>query len=281
VAGKHAVFWLEFKMIKSISMRRIKIFQVDAFTSELFKGNPAAVCLLDQWLDDQFMQSIAAENNLAETAFVVTTGERFEIRWFTPTVEVDLCGHATLASAYVIFNHTDYTAGEIILNSPRSGELSVRKEGKKLFLNFPADELSRCENLPAITRGIGLTPLEVYRGKTDYMAVLGSEEEVQNIHPDFVFIEKLDARGLIVTAPGNHVDFVSRFFGPQSGVDEDPVTGSAHTTLAPYWSGRLGKAGLSAKQISKRGGELQCRYAPPRVIIGGEAQLYLIGEIIV
>jgi PhzF family phenazine biosynthesis protein len=269
-------------LIKNVEkMKKIKIFQVDAFTGELFKGNPAAVCLLDHWLPDALMQSIAAENNLAETAFVVRKAGFFEIRWFTPTVEVDLCGHATLASAYVIFNHTDYTAGEIILNSPRSGELSVRKEGKKLFLNFPADELARCENLPGITMGIGLTPLEVYRGKTDYMAVLGSEEEVQNIQPDFAAIGKLDARGLIVTAPGNLVDFVSRFFGPQSGVDEDPVTGSAHTTLTPFWSARLGKTSLSAKQISKRGGVLQCRYAPPRVVIGGEAQLYLTGEIIV
>jgi PhzF family phenazine biosynthesis protein len=262
-------------------MKKIKIFQVDAFTAELFKGNPAAVCLLDQWLVDSQMQSIAAENNLAETAFIVRDSDHFQIRWFTPTVEVDLCGHATLASAYVIFNHVDFTAGEIIFHSPRSGELRVKKEGKKLFLNFPADEFTRCENLPEITEGIGMMPLEVYKGKTDYMAVLGSEEEVRNLQPDFVTIDKLVARGLIVTAPGNNVDFVSRFFGPQSGVNEDPVTGSAHTTLTPYWSERLGKINLSAKQISKRGGELQCRYAPPRVIIGGEAQLYLIGEIII
>ena len=262
-------------------MQKINIFQVDAFTSHLFGGNPAAVCLLDQWLDDLLMQSIAAENNLAETAFVVRNNDHFQIRWFTPTVEVDLCGHATLASACVIFNHTDFQLEEIIFDSPRSGELKVKKDGRKLFLNFPADEFSRCENLPEITKGIGVSPLEVYKGKTDYMAVLASEEEVQNIEPDFVTIEKLDARGLIVTAPGNNVDFVSRFFGPQSGVNEDPVTGSAHTTLTPYWSQKLGKDTLIAKQISKRGGTLDCRFAGSRVFIGGEAQLYLTGEIVV
>ncbi len=262
-------------------MKRIKMFQVDAFTSELFKGNPAAVCLLDQWLDENLMQSIAAENNLAETAFIIRSGEHFAIRWFTPTVEVDLCGHATLASAYVIFNHTDFAAEEILFHSVRSGELRVTRDGKKLYLNFPVDEISRCENIPEITKGIGMKPIEVYKGKTDYMAIVGSEAEVQNINPDFAAIAEIAARGLIVTAPGNCVDFVSRFFGPQSGVNEDPVTGSAHTTLIPYWSGRLGKDSLSAKQISKRGGELQCQHAPPRVIVGGEAQLYLIGEIIV
>ncbi len=262
-------------------MKKIKIFQVDAFTSELFKGNPAAVCLLDQWLDKDLMQSIAAENNLSETAFITRAGDQYSIRWFTPTVEVDLCGHATLASAYVIFNQTDYQATEIIFHSSRSGELTVTKDGPNLYLDFPADVFLPCENLPEITQGIGCEPLEVYKGKTDYMAVLGSEAEVQNIQPDFIAIEKLAARGLIVTAPGKNVDFVSRFFGPQCGVNEDPVTGSAHTTLTPYWSAKLGKTRMTAKQISKREGELQCQYAPPRVVIGGEAQLYLIGEVII
>jgi len=260
-------------------MKKIKIFQVDAFISDLFKGNPAAVCLLEQWLHDERMQSIANENNLSETAFIVRKGDYFEIRWFTPTVEVDLCGHATLASAYVIFNHTDFTADEIIFHSPRSGELRVRKDGKKLYLDFPADEFAQCDHLSEITKGIGLNPLELYRGKTDYMAVLASEEEVLCIQPDFEAIAKLDARGLIVTAPGNGVDFVSRFFGPQSGVNEDPVTGSAHTTLTPYWSAKLGKSELVAKQISARGGDLHCRNAGSRIFIGGEAQLFLTGEI--
>ena len=260
-------------------MQKVKMYQVDAFTGELFKGNPAAVCLLDHWLDDIIMQSIAAENNLAETAFVLRNGDGFAIRWFTPTVEVDLCGHATLASAHVIFNCTGFEADEIVFHSPRSGELKVKKVWEKLFLDFPADVFSRCENLPEITKGIGLTPLEVYRGKTDFMAVVGSEDEVKAIQPDFATIAKLDARGLIVTAPGNTVDFVSRFFGPQSGVNEDPVTGSAHTTLIPYWAARLGKNELCARQISARVGSLDCRYQPPRVIIGGEAKLYLTGEI--
>jgi PhzF family phenazine biosynthesis protein len=260
-------------------MKKIKFYQVDAFTDHLFGGNPAAVCLLDSWVDDQLMQSIATENNLAETAFVVRYGYRFEIRWFTPTVEVDLCGHATLASAYVIFNHTDFIYDEIVFHSHRSGELRVKRDGRQLFLDFPADEFYRCENLPGIIKGIGMTPLELYRGKTDYMAVLGSEAEVHDIQPDFGIIEKLDARGLIVTAPGESVDFVSRFFGPQSGVNEDPVTGSAHTTLIPYWAGKLGKTTLRARQISSRIGSLDCQYLPPRVIIGGEAQLYAIGEI--
>jgi PhzF family phenazine biosynthesis protein len=262
-------------------MKKINIFQVDAFTSELFKGNPAAVCLLDQWLDDNLMQSIAAENNLSETAFITRAGDQFSIRWFTPTVEVDLCGHATLASAYVIFNHTDYQGTEIIFHSSRSGELIVRKNGPNLYLDFPADVFLPCENLPEITQGLGCEPLEVYKGKTDYMAVLGSEAEVQNIRPDFVAIEKLAARGLIVTAPGKNVDFVSRFFGPQCGVNEDPVTGSAHTTLTPYWSAKLGRSDLTAKQISSRGGDLTCRNDGERVLIGGEAKLYMIGEIII
>jgi PhzF family phenazine biosynthesis protein len=264
---------------KNTPMQTIKIYQVDAFTSRLFKGNPAAVCLLDEWLSDDLMQLIAAENNLSETAFVVAAVAGYAIRWFTPTVEVDLCGHATLASAYVIFNHTDYAGAEISFHSHRSGELKVRKDGEKLFLDFPADVYARCENLPGITQGIGCEPLEVYRGKTDFMAVLGSEEEVLGIIPDFAVLATLDARGLIVTAPGRQVDFVSRFFGPAAGVNEDPVTGSAHTTLTPYWADRLGRTELKAAQLSHRRGWLECRYQPPRVIIGGEARLYLTGEI--
>jgi PhzF family phenazine biosynthesis protein len=263
------------------NMKKIKFYQVDAFTGHLFGGNPAAVCLPDHWLEDDLMQSIAAENNLSETAFVIKSGENFEIRWFTPLLEVDLCGHATLASAFIIFNHTDFRGREIIFLSPRSGELKVRREGIKLFLDFPADEFSPCDNMPEIAKSIGMTPLEVYKGKTDYMAILASEEEVKGIQPDLGTIAKLDARGLIVTAPGKSADFVSRFFGPQSGVNEDPVTGSAHTTLVPYWSGRLGRVSLTAKQISKRGGSLICTYLPPRVIIGGEAQLFAAGEIYV
>lgn len=262
-------------------MKNIKIYQVDAFTTHLFGGNPAAVCLLDHWLDDALMQSVAAENNLSETAFVVRKENFFEIRWFTPAIEVDLCGHATLASAYVIFNHTGYSAPSISFLSPRSGKLAVTREGTKIILDFPADEITPADILPEIKQCIGIVPLEVYKGKSDYMAVLGSENEVRSVQPDLNAISSLDARGLIITAPGDEVDFVSRFFGPQSGVDEDPVTGSAHTTLTPYWSGRLGKTTLSARQISKRGGSLDCQHTGHRVYIGGHAKLYLTGEIFI
>ncbi|MEI7662117.1 MAG: PhzF family phenazine biosynthesis protein [Bacteroidota bacterium] len=262
-------------------MKTIKFFQVDAFTAHLFGGNPAAVCMLDQWLDDEMMQSVAAENNLSETAFLTRNPAGYDIRWFTPTVEVDLCGHATLASAFVIFNHFDYQKGEIIFNSPRSGELKVRRDGRKLFLDFPADEFFPCEMFAGIIKSLGFEPRELYRGKTDFMAVVDSEDEVISLRPDFNAVATLDARGLIVTAPGNEVDFVSRFFGPQSGVDEDPVTGSAHTTLIPYWAARLVKNELVARQVSARVGSLDCRNLPPRVIIGGEAQLFASGEIYV
>lgn len=260
-------------------MNKIKFYQVDAFTDHLFGGNPAAVCLIDQWLHDDLMQSIAAENNLSETAFVVEAFDSYEIRWFTPTTEVDLCGHATLASAYVIFNQAGFRGQAIHFHSPRSGTLMVRKMHDKLFLDFPADEFFPCGNLLEISEGIGIMPLEAYRGKSDYMAVLGSQKEVIAIRPDFTAIAKLDARGLIVTAPGSDVDFVSRFFGPQSGVNEDPVTGSAHTTLIPFWAGKLKKDHLLAKQVSAREGLLDCTYHPPRVLIGGEARLYATGEI--
>ncbi len=259
-------------------MQKLKFYQVDAFTGRLFGGNPAAVCLPAVWPADPLMQQIATENNLSETAFVVRRGDDYEIRWFTPTVEVDLCGHATLASAFVIFNHCDFRGKEIRFHSPRSGELKVRQEGKKLFLDFPADEIFPVDPASVTSLGIGRAPLELYRGKTDYMAVLGSEEEVRAILPDFPAVGKLDARGLIVTAPGDNVDFVSRFFGPQSGVDEDPVTGSAHTTLIPYWAARLGNPALTALQVSKRIGTIDCYNKPPRVIIGGEARLYAMGE---
>ena len=261
-------------------MKKMKFYQVDAFTSQLFGGNPAAVCLSGQWPSDELMQSVAAENNLSETAFVVKNETGYDIRWFTPTVEVDLCGHATLASAWVIFNKCGFHKEEILFHSPRSGELKVRKSGKMLFLDFPADVFAPCDCPAEIREGIGLTPLEVYRGKTDSLAVVNTEREVRNIFPDYRAVGKLGARGLIVTAPGETVDFVSRFFGPQSGVDEDPVTGSAHTTLIPYWAERMGKSKLVAHQISARVGQLECEYLPPRVIIGGEAVLYASGEIL-
>ncbi len=260
-------------------MMKMKFYQVDAFTNRLFGGNPAAVCLPGQWPSDKLMQSVAGENNLSETAFVVRTEKGYDIRWFTPAVEVDLCGHATLASAWVIFNQCGFAGDEILFYSPRSGELKVRKSGEKLFLDFPADMFVSCDCPAEIREGLGLAPLEVYRGKTDYLAVVATEQEVHNIRPDYRAVGMLDARGLIVTAPGDTVDFVSRFFGPQSGVDEDPVTGSAHTTLIPYWASRLGKSKLLASQVSARVGMLECEHKPPRVIIGGEAVLFASGEI--
>jgi PhzF family phenazine biosynthesis protein len=261
-------------------MKRINIFQVDAFTNKLFSGNPAAVCILDEWLSDDLMQSIANENNLAETAFVVPKGKDFEIRWFTPTTEVDLCGHATLASAFVLFNLLNYSDPVIRFHSPRSGELRVTKDNTMMYLDFPTDTLeSASDEASNIEACIGIKPLEVYKGKTDYIAVIDSERSLRDLKYNLLGINKLNARGLIVTAQGDQVDFVSRFFGPQSGIDEDPVTGSAHTSLTPLWAKKLGKNNFIAHQISKRGGQLICEFRNERCLIGGEARLYLTGEI--
>lgn len=260
-------------------MKSIKIFQVDAFTDKLFSGNPAAVCILDNWMADDIMQSIAAENNLAETAFVVAKDKQFEIRWFTPTIEVDLCGHATLASAFVLFNCLGYKEKEIVFNSPRSGELKVTKQNEVLFLDFPTDTLKPENNFDQIQKCIGIRPMEIFKGKTDYIAIINNETEVKNLKPNLIEINILPGRGLIVTAKGDKVDFVSRFFAPQVGIDEDPVTGSAHTSLIPLWSKKLGKDKMEARQLSKRGGKLICINQGERCLIGGQARLYLTGEI--
>lgn len=257
----------------------LKIYQVDAFTDQVFSGNPAAICPLDEWLDDKRMQQIAMENNLAETAFYVRRGDGYDIRWFTPTVEVDLCGHATLASAFVLFNHEGYAEDLVSFHSPRSGPLTVRRDGDFLVLNFPADVYAPVPVTPELTACVGITPTAAYKGKTDYMLVFETEAHIQSAKPDLGRIAQLPARGVIITAQGNEVDFVSRFFGPQSGVDEDPVTGSAHTTLIPYWADAFGKDKLTARQLSARGGYLKCRYLGDRVEIGGQAKLYLTGEI--
>jgi PhzF family phenazine biosynthesis protein len=260
-------------------MNKLKLYQVDAFTDQLFSGNPAAVCILDEWLSDELMQSIGAENNLAETAFVVSKGSHFEIRWFTPTVEVDLCGHATLASAFVLFHCLGYKGSEIIFHSPRSGALKVFQQKDILFLDFPTDTVDKVDEAERIEKCIGIRPDEVYKGKTDYIAVVQYEGQVRALSPDIKEVSKLAARGLIVTAKGNSVDFVSRFFAPQSGIDEDPVTGSAHTSLIPIWSRKLGKTQMTAKQLSKRGGDLLCMDKNDRSFIGGKARLYMVGEI--
>lgn len=258
---------------------KLSLYQADAFTDKLFGGNPAAVCILNSWLPDVTMQSIAAENNLAETAFIVKAGARYEIRWFTPTVEVDLCGHATLASAHILFERYNMHGDTIEFYSPRSGVLKVTKQDGLLSLDFPKDVFEKVTPPAVIAEGIGITPLETFRGKTDYMAVVSSQSEVENIRPDFNKISQLNARGLIVTAPGGNCDFVSRFFAPQSGIDEDPVTGSSHTTLTPYWSEKLGRKTLTAMQLSARKGYLQCTDKGERVEISGKAVTYLVGEI--
>jgi len=259
---------------------KLKIYQVDAFSDKIFSGNPAAVCPLKEWLPDGVMQNIALENNLAETAFYVNHGDRYEIRWFTPTVEVDLCGHATLASAHVLFNHEGYSGNRISFYSPRSGILKVSKDNDLLTLDFPADTIHKIDWPTENLAGFNQVPVEAYRGKTDYMLVFDSEDKIKNLEPNYTVISAWKVRGVIVTAKGNQVDFVSRFFAPQSGVNEDPVTGSAHTTLTPYWSEKLGKAGLSAIQLSPRKGYLQCKNLGTRVEISGHARTYLTGEII-
>lgn len=262
-------------------MQKLKFYQVDAFTDRLFSGNPAGVCIMDNWISDGLMQSIANENNLAETAFVVPSGDDFMIRWFTPAVEVDLCGHATLASAFVLFNLHHYPETLIRFHSQNSGLLQVGRNEDLLILDFPADRLELCEGgiIRATEEAIGATPLEMYRGKSDYLAVVGSESTVRDMKPDFEKISKLDSRGLIVTSRGDSVDFVSRFFGPNVGINEDPVTGSAHTSLIPLWSEKLGKKELVALQLSERGGRLVCELKNDRCRIGGNARLYLKGEI--
>ncbi len=258
----------------------IKIYQVDAFADKLFGGNPAAVCPLDAWLPDDLLLNIAMENNLAETAYYVKEIEGYRIRWFTPTVEVDLCGHATLATAAVLFNHEGYQGTQLTLNS-RSGPLKVTKDGDFLTLNFPADTFSEVVSSPELTDPFNIKPVKAFKGKTDYMLIFENENQVRKLTPDFRKLGTVSARGVIATAKGDQVDFVSRFFGPQSGIDEDPVTGSAHTTLIPYWSKVLGKTEMNAIQCSARGGKLKCKMKGDRVEIGGQAKLFLTGTIFV
>lgn len=257
---------------------KIPIYQADAFTNQLFKGNPAAVVPLEEWLSDEQMQQVAAENNLSETAFFVKEGNSYRLRWFTPTTEVDLCGHATLATAHTLFQELGYGAEEIVFKT-KSGLLTVVREGNALMMDFPAEEMPAVKPPSVLFKALGVKPTpEVYR-TDDYMVVLESEKEVAALEPDFRMLNEVEARGIIVTAPGNEVDFVSRFFAPQSGIDEDPVTGSAHTKSAPYWSKKLGKEELSARQISPRTGELICRMKGDRVEIIGQAVTYMKGEI--
>jgi PhzF family phenazine biosynthesis protein len=261
------------------NFKRMKIHQVDAFTGELFHGNPAAVCIPDEWPGDETMQKIGTENNLSETAFAVKKGDAYGIRWFTPAVEVELCGHATLATAHVLYSHYNYPSGEIIFETRFRGKLKVTREGEYLVLDFPADTIEKAELPGGLAKALGCRPQEVYMGTTDYLLIYPSRQDIESIYPDFRALSELDVRGLIVSAPGTETDFVSRFFAPGSGIDEDPVTGSAHTTLTPYWSRRLGKQTLTARQVSSRGGDLVCEMRGDRVLIKGKAVTYMEGEI--
>jgi PhzF family phenazine biosynthesis protein len=256
-----------------------KIYQVDAFADKVFAGNPAAVCPLNQWLSEEVMQKIAAENNLAETAFYVKDGDNYQIRWFTPKVEVDLCGHATLAAAFVLFHYEGHQERMLRFISPRSGELTVSKQDSFLTLNFPTDTITPITLTEEMRVCFNHQPKQAFKGKTDFMFVFDDEEQIQHMVPSFEIISKLGGRGTIITAKGKDTDFVSRFFGPQSGVNEDPVTGSAHTTLIPFWAAQLHKSNLTARQLSERKGFLKCRDLGDRVEISGEAKLYLKGEI--
>ncbi len=258
----------------------IPIYQVDAFTGELFRGNPAAVCPLQRWLPDGVLQAIAAENNLAETAFFVPEGEGvWQLRWFTPGVEVDLCGHATLASAFVLWRELGATAEELRF-ATRSGELRVSREGGRMWLDFPARRPEPVTASAALLEAMGGAPVAVLAAR-DYLLVYGTEAEVRGLRPSMLGLMEIDRFAVIATGPGDEdgVDFVSRFFAPAKGVPEDPVTGSAHCTLIPYWAERLGKTRLRARQVSARGGELLCELRGDRVRMGGEAVLYLRGTI--
>ncbi|MBT9268249.1 PhzF family phenazine biosynthesis protein [Pseudomonas sp. MG-9] len=258
---------------------QIAIFQVDAFASRPFDGNPAAVCPLSEWLPDEKLYAIAAENNLSETAFFVKQGDLYELRWFTPQVEVDLCGHATLAAAWVIFNKVGDDA-QVLRFSTRSGELRVRRSGTGLTMDFPAKVPVRCEPPPELLPALGLTTADVL-ATDDFIVVVADEAIVEGLSPDFAKLKGLPKRGVVVTAASRSFDFVSRWFGPNVGVNEDPVTGSAHTSLAPYWAQTLDKQTLSAQQGGTRKGQLRCEIAGDRVLISGESVLYMVGEITV
>lgn len=256
----------------------IPIYQIDAFADAVFAGNPAAVCPLDSWIDDARMQAIATENNLSETAFLVRDGEDYALRWFTPACEVDLCGHATLASALVVFTRLEPGRTGVRF-STRSGHLEVGRDGDLLVMDFPAQPAAPCPPPPGMAAALGAEPEAVLASGRDYLAVFADVSAILALDPDPGGVKALGREGIIVTAPGTDCDFVSRFFAPAMGIDEDPVTGSAHCTLVPYWSRRLGKAELFARQVSARGGELWCGDLGERVRIAGRAAFYMEGEI--
>jgi len=257
---------------------RIPIYQVDAFAGELFRGNPAAVCPLEHWLEDEILQAIAAENNLSETAYYVPDNGRYRLRWFTPKVEVDMCGHATLAAAHVILELRREITGPKVMFDSRSGELTVAREDNLYVLDFPSRYPLECAEEPVLFGALGARPAAILR-TVDYFCVFETEDQVRALTPDMNRLAAVDCRGTIATAPGKDCDFISRFFAPRAGIPEDPVTGSAHTALIPYWSGRLGKKKMFARQVSQRGGELWCEDRGARVGIGGRAVDYMEGHI--
>jgi PhzF family phenazine biosynthesis protein len=260
-----------------MTQTRIRIYQVDAFSSQVFSGNPAAICPLEEWLPDDQMQAIAGENNLSETAFFVRNGNGYGLRWFTPAVEIDLCGHATLASAFIIL--TDLTPSENSVRfETKSGTLVVTREGDLFSLDFPSRPPNECNAHSQLAEALGGKP-ETILAARDYLVVYASEDEVRKLKPNMLLLAQVDKFAAIVTAPGKDVDFVSRFFAPAKGVPEDPVTGSAHCTLIPYWSKRLGRKKLHAYQASKRGGELWCEDRGDRVTMSGKAARFLEGTI--
>ena len=256
---------------------RLLIYQVDAFTNQLFKGNPAMVVPLGAWISEGLMQNIAAENNLSETAFYVRNGKYFDIRWFTPEVEVDLCGHATLASAFIIFENGEVDDHKVVFHS-KSGVLEVDRTPDGLTIDFPA-LVPMAIDFPKWIEYIGGNPIEVYNCFDDFLLIYNSEEEVRELSPNYAALKQVPIRGFICSSRSDKYDFVSRFFAPSSGINEDPVTGSTHTKLIPYWANVLKKDKLFAKQISKRGGELKCELLNKRVKISGNAKLFLKGEI--
>jgi PhzF family phenazine biosynthesis protein len=257
---------------------KIPIYQVDAFTMGPFSGNPAAVCPLDAWLDDDVMQNIAAENNLAETAFIVAREAGYDLRWFTPTIEVDLCGHATLAAGYVVLNHLQPDLDSVSFQT-MSGKLVVIRDGDRLSMDFPARAPTPATVTEALSDALGQAPAEVHMSR-DILAVYDDEASVRSLSPDQTKLLALDeGLGVIATARGDEADFVSRFFVPKAGIAEDPVTGSAHCTLVPFWAERLGRSQLVAHQVSPRGGELHCEHQGDRVIMSGQCILFLTGSI--
>jgi PhzF family phenazine biosynthesis protein len=258
-------------------MNQVKIYQIDAFAKEVFEGNPAAVIPLDSWLDDALMQKIALENNLSETAFFVKENEKFHIRWFTPTSEVDMCGHATLASAFVLFEILNFQDTEIVFSS-KSGDLHVKRDEGMFVMDFPVQEIISCDFLDAIFEAFEVKPKECYKAM-DYLLVFENEEDIVDAKPNFEKLKNIDARGVIITAKSTKYDFVCRFFAPKYGIDEDPVTGSAFTQLVPYWSKVLNKNEFRAKQLSQRGGEVFCKLKNERVEIAGYGVKYLEGII--